>query len=358
MQGPALMSYLSSYCKLVSDGLSINHKDEIRSGTVAGYMKQVNELFRKRDLSIPIDFRSKENPVAIMIDNLRKEEVVANRRDPFTPQMIAEFLRRGDIAHPHSFEALVKDLVISGREIGYRASEISQTASTKPNYHTYPRTQRKVIKSICEDWWTAYDVNNNVINDILTNEDAVHKMRITWLIQKNRQNGEKLTYARDTTNELFCVPRAIISMIRRARDLNQPSHLPLSVYKDSKGAVRYLTCKSLNDYIKQIAKAVHPNITAEDLSKLTIHSMRVLAAVLLHEAGKRGDYIKKRLRWLSDSYRIYLRDTELLAVQHNSALGNYADIIDSLRLSQVNLPPNSTNTVVIDHEMGDYIDIG
>ena len=77
--------------------------------------------------------------------------------------------------------------------------------------------------------------------------------------------------------------------------------------------------------------------------------------MLLHEAGKKGDYIKKRLRWLSECYRVYLRDTEVLASQHNQCLREYADLINSIRLR--NLPNNVEYSVDEDTEMGDYDDL-
>jgi hypothetical protein len=48
--------------------------------------------------------------------------------------------------------------------------------------------------------------------------------------------------------------------------------------------------------------------------------LRVWACVLLDKAGKLLDYIKKRLRWLGDSFRMYLRDTAIIQHQHVDAL--------------------------------------
>jgi hypothetical protein len=41
---------------------------------------------------------------------------------------------------------------------------------------------------------------------------------------------------------------------------------------------------------------------------------------LLDKAGKLPDYIKKRLRWLGDFFRMYLRDTAIIQHQHVDAL--------------------------------------
>jgi hypothetical protein len=50
------------------------------------------------------------------------------------------------------------------------------------------------------------------------------------------------------------------------------------------------------------------------------HSLRVWACILLNEAGELPDYIKKRLLWLGDSFRMYLRDTAIIQHQHVDAL--------------------------------------
>jgi hypothetical protein len=121
----------------------------------------------------------------------------------------------------------------------------------------------------------------------------------------------------------------MLCMIDRARALGQPDNLPLAVYRDRNGQKVYLTSAALTRYIRDVARTVHPNMSQTDIQKFSCHSIRVWACVLLHEAGKKGDYIKKRLRWLSDAYRVYLRDTDVLASQHNDCLREYADLIKS-----------------------------
>jgi hypothetical protein len=58
----------------------------------------------------------------------------------------------------------------------------------------------------------------------------------------------------------------------------------------------------------------------DELKWYSAHSLRVRACVLLNKAGKLPDYIKKRLRWLGDSFRMYLRDIAIIQHQHVGAL--------------------------------------
>ena len=54
--------------------------------------------------------------------------------------------------------------------------------------------------------------------------------------------------------------------------------------------------------------------------------------MLLDEVDKSPDFIKKRLIWMGESYRVYLRDTNKTREQHNEALQessqNVMELID------------------------------
>ena len=94
----------------------------------------------------------------------------------------------------------------------------------------------------------------------------------------------------------------------------------LCVYKDKKGTVVYLTGNDMTSYYRFVMRLTRPSITEADLALISTHSLRVYACVLLHEAGKDGPYIKLRLRWLSNCFEVYLRNTNKIREQHNDAL--------------------------------------
>jgi hypothetical protein len=100
--------------------------------------------------------------------------------------MVAEFFRRGKSADKNSLEALVLNIIVSGRGTGFRASETSTSTRTKPDYFTFPRSSKQVVKAMCENLWTGLDRNGNVVDDIVDNKDEVAKTKINWKIQKNR----------------------------------------------------------------------------------------------------------------------------------------------------------------------------
>jgi hypothetical protein len=57
---------------------------------------------------------------------------------------------------------------------------------------------------------------------------------------------------------------------------------------------------------------VHPDLSEDKIKRLSLHSGQVWALVLLDEAGMSPDFMKSRLRWMGESYRLYLRDTSVL----------------------------------------------
>lgn len=95
------------------------NKDAIRADIISGYMKEVNVLFEKRGLPHPINLIDRKDPVSILIANLRAQEDIASQRNPFAPQMVAEFIRRGKTSAFESLEALVMNVTVVGRQKGY-----------------------------------------------------------------------------------------------------------------------------------------------------------------------------------------------------------------------------------------------
>jgi hypothetical protein len=109
-------------------------------------------------------------------------------------------------------------------------------------------------------------------------------------------------------------------LVLQARRLNQLDDMPVAVYKTKKGKVIYLRGNKISKLLRKVVKKVRPNTTPDELKQYSAHSLKVWACVLLNEAGKLLDYIKKRLRWLVDSFRMYLRDTAIIQHQHVDAL--------------------------------------
>ena len=347
-------SLLAIYIKLLCSGENVKNKNELRSATVAGYVTDINKLHRLRHLPPPIDLKG-DSKAAQLYKNLSAEEDIARRRQPIDPAVAANIFKAGTSAPPDSKEALIRDIIALGRMVGPRAAEIVQKTAKKPDYHQYP-SGKKVLKSLSASNFTFYDKKGHRISSPCSKRQNIETMKITWFIQKNRRNGETLTYARERDNPALCPVLAVLRMLARARRLGQPSDLPLCVHADRSGAMRYLTATSLTQYLRTQTKKEFPQFTKSELGLISCHSLRVWACVLLSEAGEDGDRIRIRLRWLSEAYRVYLRDTSAAASSHNKALKqNSAKISTSIPPASL-LPVNGYNAE-IDEEMGEYQDL-
>jgi hypothetical protein len=111
----------------------------------------------------------------------------------------------------------------------------------------------------------------------------------------------------------------MMRLVLRTRRLNWPDDMLVAVYKTKKGKVIYLTGNKIDELLRKAVKKVRPDTTLDKLKQYFAHFLRVSACILLNEAGKLPDYIKKRLHWLGDSFRMYLRDTAIIQHQHVDA---------------------------------------
>ena len=98
----------------------------------------------------------------------------------------------------------------------------------------------------------------------------------------------------------------------------------------------------MTKFLRFVKTLVHPNISDEELQLISVHSIRVEAAVILHEAGKDGPYIKLRLRWLSNCFEVYLRNTKIITQQHAAVFGDVNDRMADMAISLANLDINSS----------------
>jgi hypothetical protein len=177
-----------------------------------------------------------------------------------------------------------------------------------------------MIKAFTANEFQFFDKNSQVISELSdTSIEVVNRVRITWRIQKNCQNNQMVTLLSDKTNTLICPVLAALHLVLRACHLSQPDSMPVACYS-KKDSLAYITGTKIAILFRAAVRAVRPTITKEDKQQYSAHSLQVWACVLINEAGKLPDYIKKRLRWMGDSFRMYLHDMQVIQDQHREAL--------------------------------------
>jgi hypothetical protein len=182
--------------------------------------------------------------------------------------------------------------------------EYAQTTQDKVDYHVYPSGTR-VIKVFTANDFVFYDKSGHVLKKIDNSTlNLATFVQITWRIQKNRQNGQKIKLSADTKNPEICPVRGALQMVMRASCLGQQDDMPVACYRTKKAPLLYITSSRIATLLCKAVKKVRPSTSAEDLKKYSAHSLHVWACVLLDKAGMSPSFIQKPLCWLGDSFKI------------------------------------------------------
>lgn len=339
---PFYKQLVGMYLHAVRLGDNYNNQPSVRSKTLRGYAEAVNELFHLRHMPLPYVPGDKSNDCAAAIDNLADEETIAVQRSPLTEEIAAECLKSGKASPQNSASSLISNILCLARYVGPRLSEYAQKQQNKITYHTW-KSGKKVVRSWILQDFKFFDKKNNQISlrgrtrdDIRHIHSEIAYMTITWRIQKNRRNGQSIKIPIDTAHIDICPVYHALQIVMRKFRLD-PHNLdaPLCVFANNNSMdPLYLTGAKVKTFLQQAVKKVHPNISMEELKKFSAHSLRVWACVLLDQAGKSPSYIQQRLRWQSDSYRLYLRDTLHSSQAHCKALSkDTANIISAISTS-------------------------
>jgi hypothetical protein len=141
----------------------------------------------------------------IVINNLIKEENLANQCKPLDKLTFAEIqciIRSSHLIN--SNHSLLFDIITLACFIGPCVNEYAQTTQDKVDYHVYP-SGTQVIKAFTANDFFFHDKNGNMLAQInKASFDSAVLVEITWRIQKNQQNGQKIKPSADTKNTVIC----------------------------------------------------------------------------------------------------------------------------------------------------------
>lgn len=334
------------YLQNVRLGNNYHNKQTVRSKTLKGYAESVNQLFSLRGMPLPFHSEDKRNDSYIAISNLADEETVALQREPLTEAIAAEAISLGQQAHHDSVDSLVANIICLARFVGPRLSEYGNKQQKKITYHTWG-SGRTIVRSWIAKDFTFFDKKGAEIHlhgmstdKILSFYPTIYYMKVTWRIQKNRRNGQSIKIPVERDHQMVCPVYNALQIVMRKTRID-PTNLdtPVCIYVNNNSMEPlYLTGPKVKNLIQKAINIVNPKMSAEDRQKYSAHSLRVWACVLLDQAKKPPSFIKQRLRWLGESYRLYLRDTLHQSQSHREALSaNTEAIISALSADATDL---------------------
>jgi hypothetical protein len=193
----------------------------------------------------------------IIINNLIKEETVASQRSPLDSTIFAELQRAASLSHSHdSDQNLIFDMLTLSPFIGPRINKYAQTTQDKVDYHVYPSGTR-IIKAFTANDFVFYDKSGHVLKKIdHSTLNTATSVQITWRIQKNCQNGQKIKLSADTKNPAICPVQGALRMVMRASHLGQPDNMPVACYRTKKAPLLYITSSRIATLLHKPVKKV------------------------------------------------------------------------------------------------------
>jgi len=316
--------YVSAcYAESLVRGNTIKQQD-ISLNTIFHYLKDAGIHKRPHPL-----YPSRLPTYPPLLDSVLLEykrwQSVPNRRHPVTISMLNSLYQTQKSLHQDSYLSALFDWLVVGMQTGQRKSEWCQDL---PNF----KKTQKVALSV-QSTPLAFIADDFVLSskpipsssNISSDHPPPHfnYLTITWRFQKNGQNGQAVSFSHDYANPHLSVVAAAERILLRAQRLHQPHHLPLAVYAQPKQTTpSYIFHTQVQSSLRAIAKKVYKLTDPSHIQKYSCHSIRVGACVLLHSAGADTLTIKFRLRWRSDSFMEYLRNTPRLASLHTQIISS------------------------------------
>jgi hypothetical protein len=125
----------------------------------------------------------------------------------------------------------------------------------------------------------------------------------------------------------------------------------MAVLVNTFGIKRYLTGNKIADVLRCLAKAVHLDLSADEIKHFPSNLGKVWVLVLLDEAAMTPDFMTSCLGFMGEPYKLYLCDTLILQQKHVNALNTESDEVMHLLGSNRNILPN---IIPVDNKMGEY----
>ena len=181
-----------------------------------------------------------------------------------------------------------------------------------PTSHDVPEEWRGKPLAFMADDFTLF---NKHLRRVEHSEARRHPRRVEYVDVRFRYDKSTDNFVIRRFQRLggaFCLIRAVLSILQRQHeDPRQRQGEPLGFFVAENGRRSAITSRHMKVYLQQACRRAHPDpdhYLRLHIDSLMAHSFRVMAAVALHNAGVPVEDIAWRLRWKTDSVKIYLRD--------------------------------------------------
>ena len=292
----------------------------IKSATIARYLQAAALISERHKLMDPRKtLHGTQSPaISRVLNELKRWENMPDRKEPVTVAMVLLLAKSAFQASPDSFAAAFYDWTVLGLHYGFRCQEWAIPAGSRAHVPLAP--DGRPVAFTFEDlrFFGPGDTFLPCGFEVDLSLPDLHAVEMRWRFQKNNDNGQRIKQVRHPDPRLCCVSAAW-RIRHRAQRLNKSPRDVLAVYRTN-SSTRIINSDNITRALQSVARKAHNITLSKDITRWTPHSLRIGACVLLNEARVDPSIIKLRLRWRSDAFKDYLRNTITLAAIHRDAL--------------------------------------
>ena len=195
-------------------------KIKIEVSTIKGYMRAVNDHYRKNRMPLPWDLKSEAKAVELL-NQQESYEKKPDQREPLHEKVLVKMMQLSDDSHPLGLRRAIWLWTKLGRYGGFRQQEFAMEKKFIIQYYVKP-DGTKVVRAFCLKDFIWYDVDGMIIqlSDALKNRKLAEQVGQHYEIQKNRMNNQIVTQNHDTTFPTLCPVEASIDIAFSLWDAN------------------------------------------------------------------------------------------------------------------------------------------
>jgi hypothetical protein len=183
-----------------------------RSATVRGHVESINILFKFRNFDPPPTYWTTQTCVQRYLLREKKNKCIPWQQNPISCEIHSALLDQA-INKTVVFECFT--LI---RIRGLLCAEYAQKTQTNVEEHEYA-SGKHVVKAFVPSNWKFYNSKGRLITDQM---EVPKKLKMTFQIQKNRQNGQSITLMADDAHlDIFPVWAAYRIYLRAKKWVNR-----------------------------------------------------------------------------------------------------------------------------------------
>lgn len=347
---------MGEYLESLATGDSLSSKQNLGDDTICNYLRSAATwMAHHHNVAVPLYANEKGtqkserlNPyLSELLSQRRTWTKKKDKKEPLTGHIFSAMaaIAAASSKNPQgnqSMDCVLYDCCRLGLFTGSRLSEYGQGALPRgapsdgwlplPTNRDVPAEwQGKPSAFIAQDF-EFYDDNRCLISHsaALQREPEAAYVHIRFRYDKSKHNFIVRKYKR-VHGHLLCPAEAALSFIRRGLQMRLNEYEPLAMFF-GKNKRRYtVRGKHIQDFMHRACILAYPDelhYLRIRIDRLMSHSLRVTAAVALHNAGVSLEDIAFRLRWNSDAVKLYIRDCyrTIGDLTCRALAGAYADV--------------------------------